>query len=501
MKRIHIIGGGSGIGRWLAEKVFSLVGETFCYDLSLKFLEQLPKTIQRCHIETPDDLSAFSYNFQQGDWILFAVPEPALVSSIKSVCMYVQPDSLLIVSTSTQVKSLSALTEITPAHCCCLGFHPLFGPATTGPIGQLSALTGYSEALAHHVEFHNELTRIGLVVSTLSAEQHDKSMALIQALTHFCLIGFAATIGSNGIHPSELLTLKTPNFQFLFAFASRVLKLTPMTTGQIQCTQDAIAIRESFLTTVTNLHRAFIESGTAENAAKVIEAARAPLAGAEVDEGVETASIAVDGLQRFEELLHIYKTQDRPFVFFHRTNGTIHIVRITDIRVDAINYEESTRFLVIDGHERIAFGLFETARENYRNIGVNLKALRKETIKKRNIKLLSHNEYDRFYKDKVLPIRKTLNINNPYRLTEEYIESVLPLAIKGLWKCEFVDANRRRNEVEKIKIVAYLNPNMDISIPIAELQEVIENGKLTTRSTGPRETRVHFVDAGSRAAG
>lgn len=486
MKRIHIIGGASGIGKWLAEKVFSNIGETLCYDLSLRHLELMAPQIQKCHLTEPNDFSSYTDNFQVGDWILFVVPQPSLEGSIKSLRPQLKPGSLFVVSTSTQAKSLAILTENTPSNCSCLGFHPLFGPSITSPTGQLAALTGYNDELPRHIEFHDALTRTGLVVSKLSAEQHDKSMALVQALTHFCLIGFASTIASNDIPASELLKLKTPNFQFLFAFASRVLKLTPTTTGSIQCTLDAFEIREHFLSTLKELHRAFCESETVENAAAVIERFREPLAGAEVDEGVETAAIAVDSLQRFEELLHSHKYQDRPFVFFHRMSGKVHVVRITNIRVDEIDYEESTKILDVAEKRQLAVGLFETARTNYRAIGINIRMPQKATIRKRNIKLLTHNEYQRFYRDKVLPISKFLSFNNPHHLTEQYIEEVLPLAISGLWRIDFVESYRKRNEAEKINVVVHLNPNCDISVPIAEVRLAIENGKLTPRSTGAR---------------
>lgn len=432
-RRVHILGGAGGIGRWLAEKVFSSVTTTFCYDTSTRYLEQLPPSIQRCHLDSTTVLSSYADNFQVDDWIIFAVPQPALNNSVESIVPFIKAGSLLVVSTSTQKESLLFLAGKTPTTCECFGLHPLFGPTVASPIGQLAALIEFDNTKHRHIEFKKVLNDAGLLVSMLSAEEHDKSMALVQALTHFCLIGFATTIGENGVRPADLLKLKTPNFQFLFAFSSRVLMLSTTTTGSIQCTPEAKAIRESYILSLAKLHEALSASTSAEIAASVIEKAREPLDGVEVEEGVETAAVAVNSLQQFEELLHSHKRDGRPFVFHHRITGAIHIVHIVEIRHNEIAYEESTRKIKIHGTEKIAIGLYATAKNNYReayNIHMEKNSY-KSTIRKRNIKLLNRQEYRDFYKKKILPISKLIDLRNPHDVKEDFLEELLPLNNKG----------------------------------------------------------------------
>ena len=479
-RQVHILGGASGIGRWLAEKVFSSVTKTFCYDISTRYIEQLPPSIQRCHLDSTTGFSSYADNFKTGDWIIFAVPQPVLNNSVESIIPFIKAGSLLVVSTSTQKESLLFLRKNTPINCECFGFHPLFGPTVTSPVGQLAALTEFDNTKPRHIKFRKVLNDAGLVVSILSAEEHDNCMALVQALTHFCLIGFATTIGANGVRPADLLKLKTPNFQFLFAFSSRVLKLSTTTTGSIQYTPEAKAIRESYISSLTKLHDALSASTSVETAASVIEQARMPLAGAEVEEGVETAAVAVDSLQQFEEQLHLYRVNDMPFAFHHRTTGKIHIVRIVEIRHNEIDYEESTKQFKINGTGKIAIGLFDTARNNYRKAGISLaKQPHKATIRKRNIRLLNPQEFRDFYKDKILPIKKLIDLRNPHDVKEDFIEELLPLVIIDLWKCEFVERYQ-----ERIKIVAHFNPNIDISRATEQISQVVEERKLTSRSRG-----------------
>ncbi|MBI4997916.1 MAG: prephenate dehydrogenase/arogenate dehydrogenase family protein, partial [Rhodocyclales bacterium] len=140
------------------------------------------------------------------------------------------------------------------------------------------ALTEFDELHPKHRALRDLLESRGLIVSWLSAAEHDRYMAYVQALAHFVLLGFAATLGKAGVQPSEILKLRTPNFQFLYAFASRVLKLSTTTTGAIQTTQDAARIRESVIATLIEMNEAFRQAGTAQECAKVIERLRSPLA-------------------------------------------------------------------------------------------------------------------------------------------------------------------------------------------------------------------------------
>lgn len=484
-RRVHIFGGGSGIGRWLAEKLFSTARTTYCYDVSPRHLDLLPKSIHACPLDGIE-IKGYADNFRSGDWIVLAVPQPALQPTLVELSVVLPPGVLVVVSTSTQRESLRLLKQHAPTSCDRLGFHPLFSHTVSGPVGQIAALTDFDESRQQHNEFMRAVASTGLLVTPLTADEHDRYMALIQSLTHFCLIGFAATVGASGVPPSALLKLKTPNFQFLYAFASRVLKLTTTTTGSIQFTPEARAVREALLSELNSLHNRLSSSNSVTECASVIDAARAPLTGAEIDEGAETSAVAVDALQRFEELLHTYKTSGRPFVFRHRITGLVHIVRIMEITHDEVRFVESTkRFHDADGNlVAVAIGLIDQTKANYRRVGISLPNPTKAEIRKRNIKLLTPNELKGFFREKVKPISRTINLLNPRDVKEDYVEELLPLAIRGLWKCEFLESFRRRGGVEKISVVVTANPSVDIDEVVDQVRLAVEEGKLTPRSRG-----------------
>jgi len=339
---LHMIGGAGGIGRWLIEKVFSFTASIYCYDLNESALRSLPKTVNACALKSDSTYEKYKSNFKNNDWILLAVPMNNFEDTLEKIIAVIKDGSLVVSLTSVQAKAFSLLKKNVPKTSVFLGCHPLFGDTVLSPIGQLVALTGYNHNLSQHREFKKSLSDIGLITTELSADGHDQYMAVVQALTHFCLLSFVDTLAKNELHPSELLKISTPNFQFLYALASRVLKISTATTGSIQAMEGASKIREKFLNTAHLLHEKFQDKDDSR-CAEIIEELRKPLTGAEVDEGVELAAVAVNSIQRFEELLYKYKTTGSPFVFRHRVTKKLHVVRIISINPKEVVFEESTQ--------------------------------------------------------------------------------------------------------------------------------------------------------------
>lgn len=495
VRTLHVIGGGAGIGRWLIDRVFFASGNIFCYDTNKKALETFPNEIVRCHLSTERSYHSYSNQFQSGDWFLLAVPLTAFVDTVMALIPLLKPGSLVITLSSVQAEPIKILKNAVPCNSAYCGFHPLFGPAVSSPVGQLVALTDFDDGQPQHCALKTVLQEKGLIVSTLSAEEHDHYMSYVQALAHFCMIGFAATLSMDGIHPRDLLKLRTPNFHFLYAFTSRVIKLSATTTGAIQSTPEASKIRKKMLESLNQLHTQFEEAATTAECANIIEQLRQPLTGAEVDEGAELASMAADTLHDFEEILYKYKISSSPFVFRHRSSGIIKVIRITEIRHDEILFEEASKLIERNGNTYFAIGLSDTAQKNYRSIGLNMPRPACDAIKKRNIKLLDRDELNAFFRSSVLPMVIDYNFLNPHGLVEGYFEEWLPLIVRGLWHCEFRESFRKRQETEKITLRLTFNPNSSKSEIVERVRAAVEKGPLIPASTRTYVKAVNASDA------
>lgn len=485
-KNIHIIGGAGGIGKWMIEKIFFQnldKYDIYCYDINKTGLELIHDSIKKCLVSSSSCCyKEYEENFKKGDWIVFAVPINSLKGNITAINSVSKNNTLYVSLTSTQVEAMATLKSNASIGCSYVGCHPLFGPSLSSPVAQIAALVDFNADIDEHIEFKSCLNSTGLLTSEISSKSHDENMAVIQALTHFTYLSFAKTIGGHGYKPETLLRTTTPNFQFLYAFASRILKITPTTTGSIQCTQEAAAIRSHFIDSANQLNDQ-LSGCSVEDAAHLIEDIRAPFSGKDVEEGVEIAAIAVESVQRTEELFYRYKKIKQPFIFRHRGTSKLHIVLIVDIHRDSIDYIESTKRINVDGKVFYALGLNEQSRKNHKRQGFNLQKPYKETIKKRNIELLKAGELNEFHKNDILPVNFKFSLENPHGYDESYFESWLPLLVKGLWRVRFTESYRRRGQIERVSLDIEFNPEVSKSKITNRIINVIENRLIEDNET------------------
>ncbi len=485
-KNIHIIGGAGGIGKWMQERIFHHCHDNcslYCYDINKQALSLMPQNVEPCFVDREKSYAEHKANFQENDWIVFAVPLNHLKTTVKQINEYVKKGSLYISLTSTQNEAMSILGNLTPRHSSHIGCHPLFGPSISSPIAQVAALVDYDENNNKHKELKSCLSSTGLITSEITAEEHDGNMSVIQALTHFTYLTFAHTLSSNGFNPKSLLRTTTPNFQFLYAFASRIIKISPTTTGAIQNTREAEKLRKAFINASECLHDKFSSSLTVKDSADVIEEIRHPFKADDVSEGVEIAAMAVDSLQRIEELFYRYKENAYPFVFRSKTTGKIHVVKIVSIAKDTIKYVESTKRVNQNGTEYFAIGLDSVSRNNYKRIGLNIQKPYEESIKKRNIVLLPAGELDRFKRSRILPASFQLSVANPYKYDEDYFERWLPLLVEGVWNVQYRESYRRRGELERVSIDITHNPDTSMELIRKRIKKVIEDRVIEDKET------------------
>lgn len=142
------------------------------------------------------------------DVVMLAVPVQALSATITAVAPMVQPGALVIDVASVKLLPARWMAEALPDSVDIVATHPLFGPqsARDGLAGQpLVVCPVRGDAHLKVAEFGRSL---GLKVSITTAEEHDREMAYVQALTH--LIG--RTLVNIGIPDEEL---KTNSYQHL----------------------------------------------------------------------------------------------------------------------------------------------------------------------------------------------------------------------------------------------------------------------------------------------
>ncbi len=142
------------------------------------------------------------------DVVMLAVPVQSMAATVAAIAPLVRPGALVLDVASVKMLPARWMLESLPDSVEIVATHPLFGPqsARSGLEGQPLVVCPVRGEAHHKVaEFGRKL---GLAVSLTTAEEHDREMAYVQALTH--LIGRALV---NIRIPDE--ELKTSSYQHL----------------------------------------------------------------------------------------------------------------------------------------------------------------------------------------------------------------------------------------------------------------------------------------------
>lgn len=149
------------------------------------------------------------------DVVVVAVPVPAMRDVFAAIAPHLRPGALVADVGSVKMLPAQWMTELLPAHVDLVATHPLFGPQSAK-----AGLKGLRFVICPiRGERHERVAALGrslgLMVTVTSAEEHDREMAYVQALTH--LIG--RSLVNLGI-PDE--QLKTQSYQHLLELCSLI---------------------------------------------------------------------------------------------------------------------------------------------------------------------------------------------------------------------------------------------------------------------------------------
>lgn len=149
------------------------------------------------------------------DVIIIATPVQCLEHVAQSIAPFLRPGTLVLDVASVKLAPASILSESLPDYVDVLCTHPLFGPKSISDEGKplkivLCPVRGRRVRMVQRW-----LESLAFDVHVISADEHDRDMAVIQGVTHFV----ANVLTSLGPLPS-LLT--TPSFEQLLKASQMV---------------------------------------------------------------------------------------------------------------------------------------------------------------------------------------------------------------------------------------------------------------------------------------
>ncbi len=165
---------------------------------------------------------------QKADIVIVSVPISETLAVIREIRNFVKKESLL--TDITSIKTLP-LREMSKAKSGVLGMHPLFGPLVPDLKNQTVVFCRKRDN--QYVDFlKNLFQKNGAKIIEMSAKEHDRQMAFLQALLHFNNINFAYFLALKKLKMSPHLF--TPIFKLQNLVLARILSQNPKLYAEIE---------------------------------------------------------------------------------------------------------------------------------------------------------------------------------------------------------------------------------------------------------------------------
>ncbi len=165
----------------------------------------------------------------KADIVIISVPIGITEKIIKEVAPLIKKEGAIMDLTSLKEFPVKAMLK---AKCEVIGLHPLF--SHTNPLPGQTVIACPARSKIWYPWIKRFLEEKGANVKELSPKEHDKIMAVIQALVHFADIAFGHALKSIKIPISDYLKYATPSSELKIAFAARLLEQDPDLYANIQ---------------------------------------------------------------------------------------------------------------------------------------------------------------------------------------------------------------------------------------------------------------------------
>ena len=179
------------------------------------------------------------------DLCLLAVPIAITPAVAAQIAPHLPPACVLADITSLKLKPLEAMLQSHTGPV--VGFHPLFGPATTTMDKQIVVVSPGRDT-EQCQWLLDQLTLWGNVLVETPAAEHDEIMGIVQALRHFATFSFGQFLHSRGVPIARTLELSSPIYRLELAMVGRLFAQDPGLYAEIVfATPERIALLKDYI--------------------------------------------------------------------------------------------------------------------------------------------------------------------------------------------------------------------------------------------------------------
>jgi chorismate mutase/prephenate dehydrogenase len=179
------------------------------------------------------------------DLCLLAVPIAITPAVAAQIAPYLPPACVLADITSLKLKPLEAMLQSHAGPV--VGFHPLFGPATTTMDKQIVVVSP-GRGMEQCQWLLDQLSLWGNVLVETPPAEHDEIMGIVQALRHFATFTFGQFLHSRGVPIARTLELSSPIYRLELAMVGRLFAQDPALYAEIVfATPERIALLKDYI--------------------------------------------------------------------------------------------------------------------------------------------------------------------------------------------------------------------------------------------------------------
>ncbi len=265
--KVLIIGGAGEMGQWFAR---FLMRQN--YAVSIADIDPHTKEVAKeLGVGFVEDASETAVDF---NIVLISVPVDVTEEVILSISPQMRAGSLLMDITSIKKGPIEAMKKA-PKGVELIGAHPMFGPMAQDSRGQTVILVPVQGRSEHWLPKIRALfEENGAHVEILTAEEHDRIMAIVQGLTHFAYIAIGATLNTLNFEVRESRRFMSPVYEIMIDFMGRILAQNPHLYAMIQMNPEVKKVHSAFIAQCKDL-ASDIEEGDMEGFVRSMRSAAA----------------------------------------------------------------------------------------------------------------------------------------------------------------------------------------------------------------------------------
>lgn len=250
--KISILWGTDGFWKWLTEYILREFSSYVSITITGRNIEKGTALSRELRVTfMQDNLKAV----KEADIVIYSVP----ISLTEKIIWETLPliKSWAVIADVTSIKKFPSHTMHVRKDLIVIPTHPMLGPYISSIAGQVFVLTPnkVSEQTQEYKFLKKFLKNQKAKVIESTPEYHDKTMAVVQWLTHLNMFVIWETMKRLGFNIADSLDFISPIYKLMASSVGRYLGQNPWLYADIQMYNDEVLwVHEKFLDTANNFH-------------------------------------------------------------------------------------------------------------------------------------------------------------------------------------------------------------------------------------------------------